>query len=148
MKKILLASATVLGLLFGNSAHSASTTGTFNVVVNLTPACRFVTASPFTAMTFAYTSFGAAQNPTTSFDMQCSNLLPFTLSLDGAGFGGTTTTLGLDYVLTLAAGTPSAGTGVNQTITIDGSMAANQAGTCANPAGCSSTTLRTLTLTY
>ncbi len=154
MKKIVLASALGLAALVSSMSVQAQTsiTGNFNVRVNLTPVCQLTTntngtSTGTTDLIFNYTSFGAAQNPSSTFLVKCTTGLAYTLALDGTGFGGSTTALGLAYTLALAA-PASAGTGANQTYTINGSMAAGQAGTCAAAAGCNNTTARTITLTY
>ena len=154
MKKIVLASALGLAALVSSMSAQAQTlvTGNFNVRVNLTPVCQLTTNTNATStgttdLIFNYTSFGAALTPSSSFLVKCTSGLAYTLALDGTGFGGTTTALGLNYTLALAAGA-TAGTGANQTYTINGSMAAGQAGSCATPAGCTNTTARTITLSY
>jgi hypothetical protein len=155
MKKIALIAA--MGLMGMGSAMAQTATGNFNVQVNLTPVCQVTTntnagATGTSDLIFNYTSFGVAQNPSSTFNVRCTNTLPYTVTLDGAGFGGTTTVLGLDYVLSLTppAVSPNVGTGAQQTYTINGSMIAGQSGTCAlaNPAVCSNTTARTLTVSY
>lgn len=153
MKKIVLASALGLAaLVLSMSAQATDVTGNFNVRVNLTPVCQLTTntngtSTGTTDLIFNYTSFGAALTPSSSFIVKCTSGLTYSLNLDGTNFGGTTTTLGLAYTLALA--TPaSAGTGADQTYTINGSMAAGQAGTCATPGGCTNTAARTITLAY
>ena len=153
MKKIALIAA--LGLMgMGSAMAQATATGNFNVQVNLTPVCQITTttnagATGATDLIFNYTSFGSAQNPSSSFNVRCTNQLPYTLALDGTGSGGTTTALGLDYVLTLSS-TSGTGDGNQQPYTISGSMIAGQSGTCAlpNPGICSSTVGRQLTISY
>jgi hypothetical protein len=155
MKKIVLASALGLAALVSSmSAQAVDVTGNFNVRVNLTPVCQLTTntngtSTGTTDLIFNYTSFGAAQAPSSSFIVKCTTNLIYTLALDGTGFGGSTTALGLAYSLALAAPAGGGtGTGANQTYTINGTMAAGQAGTCATTAGCTNTTARTITLTY
>ena len=156
MKKSVSASPLGLGLALLMSCMAAqaqtSITGNFNVRVNLTPVCQLTTntnagSTGTTDLIFNYTSFGAAANPSSSFIVKCTSGLGYTLSLDGSGFGGSTSVLGLAYTLALAA-PAAAGTGADQTYTINGTMAAGQAGTCAVAAGCTNTTARTITLTY
>jgi hypothetical protein len=155
MKKIVLASALGLAALVSSmSAQATDVTGNFNVRVNLTPVCQITTttnaaSTGTTDLIFNYTSFGAGLTPSSNFVVKCTTGLGYTLALDGAGFGGTTTVLGLDYSLALVAPAGGGtGTGANQTYTINGTMGAGQAGTCATPAGCTNTTQRTITLTY
>ena len=118
---------------------SVTVTGTFGVTISTPATCSYST--PAADLTFNYTSFGAAVNPTSSFGVTCTLGLVYTMALDATAG----TTLGLNYSLALS--TPnSVGTGVQQTHSINGSMAAGQAGTCAGV--CSSTTARVITLTY
>lgn len=92
---------------------------------------------------FDYTSFSPTpQTANRSFDLRCSSNLPWSVSLDP----DTGTLLGLDYALepSPAAGI---GTGADQAVTITGTMAPDQAGTCAG-ATCSASQSHTLILTY
>lgn len=94
-------------------------------------------------LTFNYTSFqAAAASPSLAFTTTCTSLLPYSMALDAT----TGTSLGLNYTLGLSASS-GVGNGAAQGYTIDGSMASGQAGTCAT-GSCTSTTVRTLTITY
>jgi hypothetical protein len=98
---------------------------------------------------FTYTSFqGAASAASTTYGVSCTNGLPYNMTLDGAGPppSYTYSLLGLSYVLTLVPAS-STGTGLTQTHTINGSIAAGQAGTCAT-ATCNATQTRTLTISW
>jgi spore coat protein U-like protein len=129
-------------------------TGTFAPRIIAPATCSFST--PPGNMVFNYTAFGAAAAASTTFAANCSQYLPYNLSLDagGAGYTGsftsptgtyTNTATNLTYTLTLPA--PVTGTGVAQSYTITGAMAAGQGGTCA--AGtCTVTDTHTLTVTY
>lgn len=146
MKKLALAAALGLAAV-GMSAHAATATGTFDVTINLTSACEIASA-PTAA--FTYTSFQAtAATFSSSFNVRCTNTLPITsITLDSTSVTDAATNLA--YTLALGAA-PAAGTGANQNVTITGSMAANQAGTCATATctnGSSGNKQRTLTITY
>lgn len=92
---------------------------------------------------FAYTSFSDAdQTSSQTFDLQCSNSLPWSISVNPAN----NTLLGLNYSFSL---TPSSGTGtgLNQTITLNGTVPNGQAGTCPN-AVCTATYTHNIVITY
>jgi len=93
-------------------------------------------------LNFTYTSFqGTASTASSTYGVRCT-LIPYTMSLDATSG----TLLGLNYSVTLATAS-STGTGVTQTFTINGSIAAGQSGTCATGT-CSGSQTRTLTITY
>ena len=150
MKKIvaLIALAASLATLSFN-AQAASSTGTFNVVINLTSACVYAKTAD---VTFNYTSFQAAAATATAggFTLQCTNTLPYTLALDATSVTDTITNLAYTVALSAASGT---GTGIAQTYSVTGSMASGQAGTCATAGGSCNNSgagnkTRTLTITY
>ncbi len=118
----------------------AAATNTFPVTI-YTPASCSVSTAPGT-ITFNYVAFGGAIAPSTSFGVNCTSQLPYTMALDAV----TGTAFGLNYSLALSAA-GATGSGVAQTYSINGAMAAGQAGTCA-AGSCSSTTSRTLTISY
>lgn len=92
---------------------------------------------------FTYTSFQAAPAVATSaYGVRCTSLFPYTMSLDGTQ---PYNLLGLDYTLSVPAS--SVGTGLTQTHTINGNIAAGQAGTCATGV-CSGSQIRTLTISW
>lgn len=127
-------------LSYGNSNPLQSTSNTFPVNI-ATPWTCSISSAPGT-VAFAYVAFGGAATASTSFGVTCTTYLPYTLSLDAT----TGTIVGLTY--TLAVNPPSGvGTGSAQTLQIDGTMAAGQAGTCGT-ATCSGVNSRTLTLSY
>lgn len=137
------------------SAYAATTTGGFNVIINLTSACSITTAAG--NVTFNYTSLGVIQTPTSTVGVTCTNTLPYTLKLSNADnavpAASITTTdskVNLIYSLSVPAASQT-GTGSAVSHTISGSMAAGQAGTCAT-ATCTNagaTNLaQTLTVTY
>jgi len=126
-----------------------------NITVNAT--CVMATPQgvaqlPGTIAFGTYTAFQAtAKTANTTFVTTCTNLTPYTLSLDAAS--GVVS--GLNYSLLLntsASGGmhpfgPVPGTGSAQTYYINGTMPANQAGSCAG-ASCAGSNVHTLTVTY
>lgn len=131
------------------AAHAATDTANFDVIVNLTPACR-ISAAPGN-ITLNYTAFSAAAvNGTTNFTVRCSQGLPYDVTMPLSGLDNIGTNLGLAYTVAVTAGgttaVPGSAAGNVHTITAD--IAANQPGTCANAAGCSATNTYTLTITY
>ncbi|MCW5651681.1 MAG: hypothetical protein KIS62_18190 [Ramlibacter sp.] len=146
MKKLVLVAALGLAAV-GMSAQAATATGNFDVTINLTSACEIQT-SPTAA--FTYTSFqSTAATFSSSFNVRCTNTLPITsITLDSTSVTDDATNLA--YTLALS-GVPAAGTGAAQSVSITGSMAANQSGTCAT-ATCTNAAAtnkqRTLTITY
>ena len=136
MKKLIIAAAlSAAGLQIAGS-QAATSSSVFDVTINLTSACTFGAIAP---VAFAYTSLQVAAQPATggTFNLTCTNLLPYTTGLSaGTGAGPGTGTLNvtdtatnLAYTLTAPAGGP--GTGIAQAKTITGSMAGGQAGNCA-----------------
>lgn len=125
--------------------------GTGTVAINIiTPATCTISSSPGTISFGTYTALGSAITANTTFGSTCSNSLPYTISLD-ANSG---VTVGLNYTIllnTVSSGGSntlnSTGTGTAQTFFINGTMPANQAGTCATGT-CAGTNTHTLTVTY
>lgn len=103
--------------------------------------CRL--ATPPGNMALNYTSFsGTAAVASTTFGVQCLRATAYSLALDVTSASA----LGLTYTLDLNSAGGS-GSGIEQTYTINGSIAAGQSGACAL-ASCSATQTRTLTVTY
>ncbi len=121
-------------------AGTAAATNTFPVTI-YTPASCSVSTAPGT-ITFNYVAFGGAIAPTTNFAINCTSQLPYTMALDAVSG----TAFGLNYTLALSAA-GGTGSGIAQSNTVNGAMVAGQAGTCAT-GSCSSTTARTLTISY
>lgn len=151
MKKIILVIALGLAAIATLPVHAATVTGNFDVTINLTSACRISTAPG--NLTLNYTSFGAAPTPvTTPFAVQCTNTLPYTMSIGAAT--ATMAGVNLDYALAIrnagdtldVAGSQTAGAAATNYL-IKASMAGGQQGTCAL-ATCNATATRTLTITY
>jgi len=124
-----------------SSGGSSFSSRTFPVSI-VTPSSCSLTTLPGN-ITFNYTSFsGAAVLGSTTFGVTCTNILPYTISLDA--FSGTI--VGVNYSLALS-GSSGTGTGTAQTYTINGTVASGQAGTCST-ATCSGSNVRTLTIVY
>jgi len=93
-------------------------------------------------VSFTYTSFQAAPSAAISaYGVRCTTGFPYNMALDATSG----TLLGLNYTLSVPAG--STGTGLTQSHTINGSIAAGQAGTCATGV-CSGSQIRTLTISW
>ena len=114
-----------------------------------TPSTCGVSPTPGTVAFGTYVAFGPALAGTTSFGATCTNYLPYTVAI--APTSGTIAGLSYTLLLNLSGLTGTTlsvtGNGVQQNFTIDGTMAAGQAGTCATGT-CSGTVAHTLTLTY
>ncbi|MFI5444143.1 spore coat protein U domain-containing protein [Polaromonas sp. UC242_47] len=142
MKKLILVTALgFIGLLTA-PVQAATTSGTFNVNINVTAVCKLGTITP---LAFAYTSLQTTAATATggNFTLQCTNGLPapslgLTLgSAAGPGTASVNTTddkVSLDYTVTVP--TVAAPNGSAVAYTIGGTMAANQGGTCASSASC------------
>lgn len=128
---------------------AAFTGDTFPVSIYAPATCSIST--PPGNIIFNYTSFSpTAVAANTTFVTTCTNLLPYTMTLDATSAVLT----GLNYSLALnTVGTggvsplTSTGTGVPQTFFINGSIASGQSGTCATST-CAGSQARTLTITY
>jgi spore coat protein U-like protein len=157
MKKASALVAAAAGLFFGlvsMSSQAGTATGNFNVSINFTSACTVNTAG--VAPTFTYTSnqvTAAAVAGVLTYQVNCTNGVPYTMALDTAGVGWTwaagtytNTASTLQYTLTVPAAIVA--TGLLQTYTLGGSMAANQAGKCTTLGGCTYTDAHVLTVTF
>jgi spore coat protein U-like protein len=115
---------------------------TFSVTVTTTGNCLL--AAPPGNVNFTYASFqGSAATANTTYGVTCTTGLPYTMALDATSG----TLLGLSYSLAIAPSASGTGTGVTQTYTINGTIAAGQAGTCAS-AVCNASQVRTLTISW
>jgi spore coat protein U-like protein len=131
---------TVTATLRDGSGTAIGTTS-FGVTVVTTNSCQLSVAP--TDVSFTYTSFQAGTSSATgSFGVRCTTALPYTLALDATSG----TVLGLNYTLALSAASGT-GNGATQTYNVNGSMVANQVGTCATGV-CTGSQTRTLTLTW
>ncbi|QJR13892.1 spore coat protein U domain-containing protein [Usitatibacter palustris] len=115
--------------------------GTVSGVI-VTPALCTISTAPGT-VAFTYAAFGPAVPASTAFAVTCTNLLPYTMSLDET----VGVISGLQYTLALSAA-GGTGTGLSQPYSIDGNMPAGQAGTCAAATCPGVTQTRTLIVTY
>lgn len=127
---------------------TATTTASVNIA---TPATCSIATTPGTVAFGNYVAFGGALAASTGFATNCTNYLPYTLSVSPTSgtIAGVTYTLLLQNAAPVMSGTSLnvTGSGVQQTYTVNGSMAAGQSGVCA-VGSCSGTVPHTLTLTY
>jgi spore coat protein U-like protein len=124
-----------------NSSGTMLSQTTFNVSIITIASCTLT--SPPGNINLSYTSFQvAAAAANANFGVNCTTGIPYTMALDATSG----TLVGLNYTLALSQSS-SNGTGVAQTFSINGSIAAGQAGTCAT-GSCSGSDTRTLTITY
>lgn len=131
---------TVTMTLYASTTNTILTSNTFPVAIHSRATCSI--SAPPGNIVFNYTSFGAAVNANTTVGATCTNLLPYTLTLDSA----TGTLLGMNYSLALSASSGT-GNGAQQSYTISGTMAAGQAGTCAT-GSCTASQTHTLIISY
>ena len=162
MKKIFTASVLVISGAFFMNANSATAVGNFNVGVALTAQCQINSTNPAGAATvadipIAYTSFQtAAVNANTSFNVRCTNTLPFSMALS-AGPGSAS---GISYFLSIGTAATTAitvdslslasqtGTGSNVAYVISATAPASQAGTTLSNVTSTVNSARTVTITY
>ena len=125
---------------------SATAQSTFPVQIYVNTSCQI--NSP-TDLTFNYSSFRVtALTANSTFNVNCTNALPYTLSLDLTSV--TDAAINLAYTLALSA-TSGTGTGANQAVTVTGTMVAGQSGTCATAVctnAASANKQRTVTVTF
>lgn len=163
MKQFIRAIAIVLcGFVIMPAYAVTNVTQSVNVTINLTSQCQFSGGAP--TVTLNYTSLQAtAATATAPFSVQCTNTLPYNLSLGTVTAGqnnptvsATDSTLNLAYSLaiqsggtTISAASGFTGNGSTQAYQILGTIAANQAGTCSSGSSvCSHTSTQTLTISY
>lgn len=154
----LVAPLAALGLITAMGVQAAGTDAkTFNVNINLTSAC---TVTPAGDINVTYASFGPAVNGAgaqTTVAIQCTKLLPYTVSLDTGSGGGVNPFVATGYsytdsVVALAYSLAFTGTGLNlitggntgngltQNITVQAFLSGGQGGTCSAPGGACSNT--------
>lgn len=131
-----------------NIANTAWITAARNLAVTInSPGTCSISTLPGD-ISFTYTAFSPQQTANTTFAANCTNRMPYTLSLDSY-FGNLN---GVHYDLDINGTAPSAvdarGTGVAQSYTINATVPGNQAGTCATAACPPATKTHTLTVTY
>jgi hypothetical protein len=127
MKKLIIASMSVVAALASLPAHALTATGAFDVQVNLYPKCEVtIAASP---LVLNYVSFQtSASTNTMAAGIKCTNTLPYSLSIAGTS-GASGTLVGLPYTLAVPAG--GTGNGASQSINVTGTIAANEGGNCS-----------------
>jgi hypothetical protein len=156
VKKLTLAAFMAYAGLVGTNAHAAATaTGNFDVTINLASKCEInstaaATGAVITNLDLTYTSFQTTDaTGTTSFNVRCTKDLGYTLALDSDTV--TDNVLDLEYTLALSASSGSGNGLTAQPITVTGTIAKDQAGTCAT-ASCDNAAAtnkqRTLTVSY
>lgn len=133
MKKLVLATALGLASLLTAPAQAANDSASVTVTINLTSKCVFGAVAP---VAFNYTSFQTTAATATggTFNMKCTNSMPYSLGFTNAPTPATieTTTdnaINLIYALGLSA-TTGTGSGVDQAYTVTGNMALGQVGSC------------------
>lgn len=125
--------------------HGTQTEQTaFTTTVQVNAACMFPVA-PSDVNFGAYNSLasGVATTASSGFQVLCSQGVPISLVFDPAS----SSVLGLTYSLSLSPVSGVVSLGSNTAFTINGSMAAGQAGTC-NTAVCVGSQPRSITLSY
>ncbi len=163
MKKILTASMLAITGAFCMNANALTAVGNFNVAVSLQAQCQINTTNPAGAATIgdiaiAYTSFQTAvTNANTTFNVRCTNTLPFSLALDA----GTGSASGITYLLSIGTAATTnivsavtslasqTGTGSNVAYFISATAAADQAGTSlVSTTPTPANSARTVTISY
>lgn len=125
-----------------DSANTIINSAVFGVSVLTTNTCQ-VSVPPGT-VSFTYTSFQALPaTASTTYGVRCTTALPYTMGFDASAGA----LLGLTYSLSIAPSSAGTGTGATQTYTINGTIPANQFGTCA-PGVCNASDTRTLILSW
>jgi spore coat protein U-like protein len=114
--------------------------GSAPVAIYAPALCTMVT--PAGNLNLNYTAFGPQVSQSTSFAVNCTNAMPYTLATDVSE----AVLAGLRYTLVLSA-TSANGTGAPQTHSVTATIPAGQAGTCGT-AACNATRAHTLTITY
>lgn len=154
MKKLVIALLAGLAALVTLPSAAANATDNVTVTINLTPICQITTPG---ALTFNYTSFaGAAAATGGAFTIKCTTSLPYKVGFDSTAAPATTKTvaaaasnLQLAYDLGLSGTTTGTGTGNTAiSLSVTGSMAAGQSGTCAVGAGCTANETHAVYVVY
>lgn len=133
MKKLILVVALGLTNLAIAPAQAASDSASVNVTINLTSKCVFGAVAP---VAFTYTSFQTTAATATggTFNMKCTNSMPYKIGFDATAAPAATqtttdTAVNLPYTLGLSA-TTGTGSGVDQAYTVSGTIPLGLAGTC------------------
>lgn len=128
--------------------QAASVISSFNVDINFTSLCSVSTPAN---LVFNYTAFQTTPaTANTPFTVTCVNGLPYTVGLSGANV--TDDAVGLLYNLALAAPAGAGtGTGAAQNFSVNGTIPANQGGTCTSAVctnALATNNIKTITVTY
>jgi hypothetical protein len=115
-------------------------TGSAPVSIFAPAVCRVTTSAG--TINVAYAAFGIARTGSTTFALNCTAGMPYTIATDVSE--GVLT--GLRYVLSLSNPNPN-GTGAPQVFTVTATFPAGQAGSCAT-ASCNASRTHTLTVSY
>src|SRR5574342_475220 len=160
MKKLAVLIAVLGAAGMGSGVSEAATTsGTFNVNITLTSTCTLGAIAP---VAFAYTSLQVAAQPSTggAFTISCTNTLPYSFGLQagngapvgsGAASINVTDNSGINLNYTINAPAAGAGNGAAQNLTLGGTMAGGQSGTCGVGSctnAASTNNINTLIVTY
>jgi hypothetical protein len=162
MRKVVARAAIVAFSAMTPFAQAATTSNNFNVTVTLTSQCAATNSGTTTVAFGTYTAFQAAAQTSSSVNLtfQCTRgFSPVSVAFDvvngtAAGVGVLT---GLQYTLTAAAPTTTAGTAATtatigtgdiKTYAVSGTMPAGQAGTCAVSSCGPASHVRTLIVTF
>ena len=119
-------------------ADSLDVTSNVPVSIQVPGVC---TVSAPAALNFNYTAFGPLVNSSTTFAVNCNSGMSYSMAVTPTSG----TVAGLDYLLSVNTASQT-GTGAAQTQTINGTMAADQAGSCAG--SCSGSQPHTVTISY
>ena len=128
-------------LRLGSSNGAVVANGDFTANVSILSQC-YISSLP-SPLALNYVSFSpTAGSASTPFGVSCTLSTPYTMALDATSG----TLLGLNYTLALSS-TAATGTGFGQSHSVTGTIAANQAGTCATGT-CAASQPRTVTISY
>lgn len=129
-------------LRYDNGPGNVDVFPTFPVSINNQSVCLLST--PPGNIQFNYASFQlAAAAASTAYAVRCTIGETYTMALDATAGN----LLALNYTLALSNPAGQTGTGFPQNFAINGTIPGGQSGTCATGA-CTSTQMRTLTITY
>lgn len=159
-KTLIVAMLGLAGLMAGTAVQAQTTrTGNFAVNVTLTPACTFTG----TSVNLSYTSGSAsAVSGSSNLSATCTTGLPYTINLADTALtiAGLSVAVGLDNGSGVFTSTTRnfTGNGSAQTLPIQASISAGQAGSCTgttitggtsgNPTVCAGSANASLTLVY
>ena len=138
MKKLALAFVLGLAAIVSAPAIAANATSNVPISITLTPVCTMTTPG---TLSFAYTSFQGTASTATggAFTISCTTSLPYKVGYDATATPAVTKTvaaaasnLQLGYSLALSGSATGVGTGLTAiNLSVTGSMASGQSGTCA-----------------